>query len=372
MQQVAKDAVEDEGNGAVRAEGLAQQVTIQHVARRANVSPSTVSNVLNGRGQRMRSKTQQRVMQAMEDLGYVPNPAARQIKTGKLQTIGLIVPSVANPFWGALARHVESMSMSYGYKVLLCNADRNALRERNYAEMLLGSGVRGVIFGSSPLSFDHLSSLVRRGLLVVALDFRPSASDSLLFGSAGVDNVEGARMVARHLLALGHRRFGFLSGPISMASRIERIDGFRSALLDQGVELPASHIWQRQLISASGDIEGAELGQLGARELLSMPDRPTALFTINDMYALGAYAGARDLGLRIPEDVSIVGFDDIALAAVAYPPLTTVRQPIDLLAKQAVTNLISHLEGTQSELSPHLVAVPELIVRGSTGPAPAG
>jgi len=367
---VASDSVNDDAAPVGRGAEPPQAVTIQDVARRANVSPSTVSNVLNGRAQRMRSNTQRRVMEAIDELGYVPNSAARQIKTGKLQTIGLIVPSVANPFWGALARHVESMAMSYGYKVLLCNADRNALRERNYAEMLLGSGVRGVIFGSSPLSFDHIGGLVRRGLLVVALDYRPSASDSILFGSAGVDNAEGARLVARHLISLGHRRFGFLSGPISMASRLERIEGFRSVLLDHGIELPPSRIWQRQLISPTGDIEGAELGRLGAHELLSMPDRPTALFTINDMYALGAYAGARDLGLRVPEDVSIVGFDDIALAAVAYPPLTTVRQPIELLAKQAVTTLISQLEGTESELSPHLVAMPELIVRGSTAPPP--
>jgi DNA-binding LacI/PurR family transcriptional regulator len=351
-----------------------EAASIQDVARRAGVSASTVSNVLNGRHDRMRPETLARVRVAIEDLRYQPSFAARQLKTGRARILGLILPSVANPFWGVLAREIERAALSYGYKVMLCNAERNPLHERNYAETMLASGVQGVILGSSPLTFDHFANLARRGLLIAAFDrqARLGGADDLLANSVSVDNVHGGRLAARHLLELGHRRIGFISGPLRTASRLDRHRGFQEALAEAGVELDPRLTWQGAMISSFGDSEGTELGRAGARELLDRPDPPTALFAINDMYALGAFAGARDLGLEAPADVSIMGFDDIPFAEVAEPPLTTVRQPLPAMAQTVVTMLVSRLEATYAEATAHIMASPQLVIRASTAKPRAG
>jgi DNA-binding LacI/PurR family transcriptional regulator len=350
--------------------GSRSSASVQHVARLAGVSASTVSNVLNGRNDRMSSETRALVLEAVGQLGYEPNRPTRQAKSSQLSLIGLVVPSVANPFWGAVAREVESAAMTFGYQVLLCNAERNPLRERKYADTLLQSGVRGLIFGSSGLSFDHLLQVVRHGMVVVAFDRRAQRADQVVSNSAGVDAEYGERIATEHLLRLGHRRIGFLSGPIRTVSRIDRLTGWRKAHAAFGIEPDESLIWEGSLISSFGDSEGVELGRAGASALLSRSDRPTAIVAINDMYALGAYVGARDRGLRIPEDVSIVGFDDISIAQIAQPGLTTLRQPVKMLSQALVTMLIGRVEGTYHESTPHITVAPELVERGSTAPPP--
>ena len=347
----------------------AAKVSLRDVARHAGVSPSTVSNVLNGRVGRMRAETSERVRQAVRDLGYAPNQLARQFRTGQVRTIGLIVPSVANPFWGFVALRVEQAASERGYQVLLCNAERDPAREARFAETLLDSGVRGLIFGSSPLSFEHLAGLGARGLQVVAFDRSLAGAGSLVIGSVEIDNVLAARLAISHLTGLGHRRIGFLSGPIRTVSRRERLAGYQQALVEAGIEPDPALVWEGAAITTFGDAEGAELGRSGAHHLLSQPARPTALFTINDMYAIGAYAGARDLGLRVPNDVSVLGFDDLpVLAEVAAPPLTTVRQPLPEMMRIATDQLIGRLEGRRAGEPEHMTATPELVVRQSTAP----
>ena len=281
--------------------------------------------------------------------------------------IGLIVPSVANPFWGTVAHHVEKAALDQGYQVLLCNAERDPKREQRYAETLLASGVQGLIFGSSPLSFDHLAVFAERGLQIVAFDRRVQNADKVVVDGVGIDNVLGARVATSHLTGLGHRRIGLLSGPLRTVSRQDRLKGYKEALEGANIEQHPSLIWEGEPISGFGDAESAELGRLGTHKLLSVPDRPTAFFTINDMYALGAYAGARELGLRVPEDLSIVGFDDLSpLARIAAPPLTTVRQPLQRMMRIAVERLVGRLEKTRSDPVEQLTITPELMVRNST------
>ncbi len=356
------------------------KVSLRDVARRAGVSPSTVSNVLNGRVGRMRPDTSERVRRAVRELGYAPNQLARQFRTGQVRTIGLIVPSVANPFWGFVALRVEQAANERGYQVLLCNSERDPAREARYAETLLDSGVRGLIFGSSPLSFDHLAPLAARGLQVVAFDRSPAgpqtgdAPGPHVVGSVEIDNVLAARLAISHLTGLGHRRIGFLSGPIRTVSRRERLAGYQQALDEAGIEPDPTLVWEGASVTTFGDAEGAELGRSGAQHLLSRPasSRPTALFTINDMYAIGAYAGARDLGLQVPTDVSVLGFDDLpVLAEVASPPLTTVRQPVQEMMRVATERLIARLEGRLAGPPEHTTATPELVVRRSTAPPAA-
>lgn len=345
--------------------------TILEVAKAAGVSPSTVSNVLNGRGDRMRAETRQRVIDAITKLKFAPNAAARQLKSGLNTTLGLVIPSAANPFWGAIAHHVEGASRRSGYRMLICNAERDPSIEARYAETMLESGIRGAIFGSSPLSFDHLRDVVERGLKVAAFDARACDTASLTACGVSVDQEMGGLLAAQHLIGLGHRRIGLVSGPIKTGSRLGRFHGMRTALLRAGLDLPDELVWQGGNFAGFGDMEGAELGRVGVRELLSRDNPPTAILCGNDMYALGSYAGARDLGYEVPRDLSIVGFDDIFMAEIVQPPLTTIRQPVAAMAEQIVRLLINHVEGRPEDCDAAFVSVPpQLIVRGSTGPAP--
>ena len=342
-----------------------KKITITDVARAAEVSPSSISNLLNGRTERMRPSTKDRIQQAIEELGYRPNLAARQLKTGHTPIIGLIVPSVANPFFGIFAKLVEEEALSHGYQVLLGNSDRDLAREQKYAEELWAYGVQGIIFGSSLVQFSHLESLINEGLHVVAFDRAAQQSDQVAIDSIGVDNVQVTRLATKHLLALGHRRISFVSGPIRTVSRLDRLEGYQTTLREAGIEPNPQLVWEG-ITSDFGDTAAVELGRQGAHDLLSKTNHPTAIITVNDMYAFGVYAGARDLGLTIPEDVSVVGIDDIVLTEVVQPPLTTIQQPIRDLARLAVARLIGRLQDTCTEPREHQVLSPKLIVRAST------
>lgn len=345
-------------------------VGIHEVAKVAGVSASTVSNVINGRAGKMRAETRRRVLDAIERLRYTPNSAARQLKSGQNTTLGLIIPSAANPFWGAVAHHVERAARQNGYRLLICNAERDLDVEARYAETLLGSGVTGVILGSSPLNFDHLRDLIGRGLKIAAFDQRVRDVEKGVTCAVGVDQELGGMLATQHLVGLGHERIGVVTGPVRTNSRIARVDGVRTALARAGLALPDDLLWQGGGVTGFGDMEGFELGRLGIRELLSRDDPPTAIFCGNDMYALGAYAGARDLGYKVPDDVSIVGFDDIAISEIVHPPLTTVRQPIQAMAEVVVRLLVRHVgEGAREDDEAFVVVPPQLIVRGSTAAA---
>ncbi len=344
---------------------------IKDVAQEAGVSIGTVSNVLNGRTGRTSAETRARVLAAVEKLQYTPNAAARQLKSGLSRTLGLILPSVANPFWGAVTHHIERAALAYGYKVLVCNAEREATREAAYAEGMLSSSIRGVIFGAPPISFDHMTHLIDRGLRVGVFDRYSQGARAKVACSVSVDQDLGGRLAARHLLGLGHKRIGFVSGPISTSTRIGRIAGLRAVIEEAGLTLDEQHIWQGATHSAFGDVEGAQMGRNAIRELLSQSNPPTAIFTANDMNALGAYAGARDMGASVPEDISIVGFDDIVFSEIMQPALTTLRQPVKQMAELMMERLIYDLEdGRRGDGGggPHVDIVPELMVRASTAP----
>jgi DNA-binding LacI/PurR family transcriptional regulator len=332
-----------------------------------------VSNVINGRHERMRVETRDRVLQVIRELNYTPNVVARQLKSGHIRTIGLIVPSVANPFWGSVAHHVERAAIALGYQLLICNAERDPAAETRYAESLLGSGVRGVILASSPLSFEHLQGLAERGLRIAAFDRSSRDAVGIVACSVSVDQALGGMLAGQHLIGLGHRRIAMVSGAIRTNNRVGRLNGLKAAMARAGLELPDDMIWQGGGAGGFGDTESAEFGRIGVRELLSHHQPPTAIAAINDMYALGAYAGARDLGYRIPQDLSIVGFDDIVLSDIVQPPLTTVRQPVAVMAETAVRSLALVLEDKPLEPGKaHIDIKPQLIVRGSTAPAPGG
>ena len=339
---------------------------IRDVASKAGVSVSTVSNVINGRHAKMSAGTLQRVQEAIADLKYTPNAVARQLQSGMIRTLGLIVPSVANPFWGTVSQLVENQALKRGYQVHICNAERDPELEANYMNSLYGSSIRGVILGSSPVSFDHLREHAEKGMYIAAFDRNTHGAQGTVACSVSIDQAQGARLATRHLIGLGHKRIGFISGPIGTSSRIARLEGMRNEIAKAGLVVDEDLIWTGPSVAGFGDSQAAELGRTGIQELLTLDCPPTAVFTVNDMYAIGALAGARALGFHVPEDLSLVGFDDIFMAELLQPPLTTVRQPVEQMSQMVVARLIDTLEGKASLEDPYVELRPELIVRAST------
>ena len=335
------------------------------MASKAGVSVSTVSNVINGRHAKMSAETLQRVQEAIADLKYTPNAVARQLKSGMIQSLGLIVPSVANPFWGTVSQLVEKEALKRGYQVHICNAERDPDLEANYMNSLYSSSIRGVILGSSPVSVEHLREHAEKGMYIAALDRNTHGAQSVVSSSVSIDQMQGARLATRHLIGLGHERIGFISGPIGTSSRIARLEGMRSEIAKANLTVDEDLIWTGPSVAGFGDSQAAELGRTGIQELLTVDSPPTAVFTVNDMYAIGALAGARELGFRVPEDLSLVGFDDIFMAELLQPPLTTVRQPVEQMSQLVVTRLIDTLEGKVCLEDPYVELRPELIVRAS-------
>ena len=350
-----------------RAHVLAR-VRISDVASAAGTSISTVSNYLNGRPHRMAQETVLRIEESIDRLGYRPSWAARQLKTGFVPVLGLLVPSVANPFHGALARYVEESALERGFQVVFGGSLRDPLRELRYAEDFWSFGIRGVIIGSSPLTLDHLADLVGRGLRIVVFDRVVAGPADVPVDSVSMDNRAAGYIATRHLIELGHTRVGYISGPTPTASRRERFAGYCRALAKSGIAVDGALTPSVPASSGYDDTHGAELGRAIALELLRAQPDLTGFVALNDMYALGACAAVRELGLSVPEDVSVVGIDDIVLAGIFDPPLTTVHHPIEALSLAAVERLISRLQGKADDTPQHLVLVPEIVARRSTAP----
>ncbi|SEF86924.1 LacI family DNA-binding transcriptional regulator [Bosea lathyri] len=335
------------------------------VAHRANVSVSTVSNYLNRRLERMAPATQARVQRAISELAFSPSRVARQLKTGQSDIIGLVVPSVANPFFGQLAMAIQTAAQARGYQTLLYNTRRDAGSELAIARELAAFGVRGLITGSAPLNEQHASALADCGLAVVAFDARARNLQDDRVDVVSLDNGAAMALAVGHLVELGHRRIVYVTAPTRTASRTGRLAGFQQAVALHGLEAEASI----HEIMVAGDSHGddmiAELGRSAAGNIAAINSRPTAVVAMNDILAIGLSAGFREVGLRIPDALSLVGIDDLFLASLGNPPLTTVRQPLGQMAEAAIESIVARLEG-RSPGPRNYIFAPELVVRQST------
>jgi DNA-binding LacI/PurR family transcriptional regulator len=300
--------------------GRRARIRISDVAAAAGTSIATVSNYLNGRPHRMAQETVARIEECIDRLGYRPSWAARQLKTGFVPVLGLLVPSVANPFHGALARYVEEAALERGFQVVFGGSLRDPKRELRYAEDFWSFGIGGVIIGSSPLSLDHLTTLIRRGLRVVAFDRGAAGASNSPVDSVSMDNDAAGYIATRHLLELGHRRIGYVAGLTPTASRRDRFAGYSRALSEFGLAVDKALTTSVPASGGYDDNHGAELGRAIALKLLMARHDLTALVALNDMYAFGVCAAVRELGLSVPKDVSVVGIDDIVLAGMSDPP----------------------------------------------------
>ena len=324
--------------------------TIKDVAQRAGVSTSTVSHVVNGT-RYVSAGLRARISEVMQELDYRPNSLARSLRVRESRTIGLIVPDNTNPFFAEVSRAIEDIGFHEGYSVFLCNSDGRVEKERAYVNSLVTKRVDGIIFITSGGAIAPLQDLTRHDTPVVVVDREVplSLADLVL-----LDNQTGGQLATRHLISLGHRRIGCITGPSMLTPSADRVLGYREAMDE--ADIPAKPEW-----IVAGDFRPAG-GEAGMRELLDQPDAPTAVFACNDLMAIGALRAIRSAGLNVPADVSIVGFDDIPLASEVVPPLTTVAQPVEEMARIAVGLLLSRISDkrdlTQTErhvLSPLLV-----------------
>jgi DNA-binding LacI/PurR family transcriptional regulator len=345
------------------------KATIVEVARVAGVSVASVSNHLNGRHERMRPETRARIDEAIQALKFRPNGVARQLKTGHSSVLGLLVPTVSNPYYGQFAASVEQAAQRRGYRVMLGNTLRDPQLEQDFAAEFALQGVRGLIFGWANSSPETLAAIARGGTAVVALDMRRG---QLPEGEAQVDlvtldNRAAGRVAVEHLVALGHRRIGFVTGPGEARSRMDRRAGFADAIRAHGLGEPLVLVGEPPGADRFGDTDLAEMGRRAAAGILALSPRPTALIALNDMTAAGLMAGLREGGLSVPEQMSVVGVDDANFARWLNPPLTTVHQPTAEMAEASVAQLTERLGGTPAA-SRETIFAPKLVLRGSTAP----
>jgi DNA-binding LacI/PurR family transcriptional regulator len=339
---------------------------IQDVARLAGVSPTSISNFLNNRMEQMRPDTQRKIQQAIEQLGYRPNNAARQLKTGVASMVGLLVPSLANQFFGSLACAVEAAAARHHCHVMTFSTFRSPERERAVMADLLAYGAQGIITGSALNDTEHLVAMTAR-CPVVAFDIKRSDESHARITTISVDNVAATSEAVRHLAALGHRSIALVTPPPYTVNRQDRVTGFQQAVTAAGIhgELVIADATDAPS-DPHGDTQLFELGRSAAARLLSAPGKPTAAIAINDMMAIGIGIGLKQLGKRLPQDFSLVGIDDIFFSAAHDPPLTTLRQPIQAMADAAVQRILAPGAATAGD---ELFA-PELIVRASTAAPP--
>ncbi|KAE8762445.1 LacI family DNA-binding transcriptional regulator [Georgenia thermotolerans] len=330
----------------------AGNATVRDVAARAKVSLGTVSNVLN-RPEAVSPGTLQRVHEAIDALGFVPNDAARRLRTGRSRSVGLVVLDVGNPFFTDLARGAEAAVEAAGGTILLGDSDHRPEREARYLDLFEEQRVRGVLV--SPVDgVSHLDELSARGTPTVLVD---RAADPARFCSTSVDDVAGGRLAAGHLLEQGYRRLAFVGGPLRLRQMADRLRGAREAVAAAGGALEVVEL--AEPTAPHGRVAGADLA---ARPVAH---RPEAVLAGNDLIAAGVLQALMLDGVRVPEDVGVVGYDDTAPAQTAVVPLSSVRRPSELLGRTAVELLLEEAAGGEHRHR-RVVFEPELVVRGSS------
>jgi DNA-binding LacI/PurR family transcriptional regulator len=327
------------------------------IAREANVSQSTVSRVLNN-NPRISEATRKRVKEAMARLGYAPNAAARTLITGRSNLIGLVVSNITNPFYPEVIEAIVATAADHDYNVILCNTQESLKLQTAYLELLIEHQVDGAILTSSLLDTEGLLAQVATDRIPLVMVNR--TVDGLRVDSVHIDNAGAGRLVARHLVDLGHSAIAFVGGVEATSTDRARLTGLRTEMDALGVALPDEYVVHHEFTRSSGyDL---------TKRLLALPERPTALFCADDLIALGAMDALFDAGLRVPEDVSVVGVDDVPAASLRQVALTTVRQPTAEMGRRAVQLLLERvLSGPDGEPI-EIVLRPRLIVRRTSGP----
>ncbi len=331
-------------------------VTIMDVARASGVSYATVSRVLSGY-EFVRESTYNRVMEAVERLGYVANLQARSLAGGRSRIIGLLVPNLDNTYVGTIARGIDQELMRANYDVMLYTSHRHAGKESLYVSTIANGLTEGLLLVAPLVPTTYLAALREQNFPYVLVDQADSTENSSVVEAT---NWQGAYEATRYLVQLGHTRIAFITGAPAVRSAIDRLRGFKAALSD--CDIPVD-----EELVIEGDYQQQTGYETTKRLLQTVNPFPTAIFASNDLSAFGAMDAARESGLRIPNDLSIIGFDDIPQASLVYPKLTTVRQPLEQMGRVAVKMLLEQIED-RSRSPQRVTLATELIIRDSCGP----
>ena len=331
-------------------------VTLNDIAHKAGVSVSTVSRVLNRKSKKHRisPETAKLVLEAAQELNYRPNQLARGLRLKRTHTIGLVVPDISNPFFAHVTRMIQKNAYEFGYSMIVCNTDEDIHTEIEQIDLLRGKGVDGYIIMPVGVANQHIIELIEMHKPLVLLD---RCFDGLETNSVVVDNYSGAYQSTKYLIEQGHRRIAIIQGLINTSTNSERVKGYQDALKESGLPVDNNLIVGNDFRKDNGYIE--------TKLLLSSEDPPTAIFTMSDLITLGALEAIEESDFSIPEDISIISYDDIDFAPFFKAPLTAVRQPKESMGKVAVKLLIDHIKSKDKSGKQKIVLKPELVIRHS-------
>lgn len=338
---------------------MTAKTRIKDVAREAGVSTATVSHVIN-KTRFVSDETRRRVVSAIERCNYYPNAHARSLASGRSSTLGLLISDIANPFFPELVKSIETVAFEKGYEVILANTNYNAERTLNNVRRFIERKVAGVALMTSELDQGLINELARSHVPVVFLDI---GSPGMCMSNIVVDYETGIGEAINHLVWLGHRRIAYIGGPRGLRSAAKRLEAFRECI---GQHLPGAA--PPEIYEGDFRLEG---GRRIAREILGRTELPTAIVVANDMMALGVMQELQERAVHVPDDISIIGFDDIAFAGLCNPPLTTVRLPRDDLGRETVEALMATIEHPESQ-GVEINIPTYLVLRDSTAPPKDG
>jgi DNA-binding LacI/PurR family transcriptional regulator len=334
-------------------------VTIKDVARHANVSHSTVSRALHGNSL-ISDKTAERIRQVANQLGYRPSAAARSLKTRRSQALGVIVSSVEDPFFGEVLQGIEEVAQNYGYSLFMAASQRDPEREQAIVQAMSEHRVDGVIICSASFKPEQNRQFMDFGVPIVVVNNQAAADYRY---SIYHDDVDGSRQITRHLLELGHHYIAYLGNSSSGRTNLDRLSGFEMEMDLAEISIPDGYIHE---IPGGGPQDGLT----GLEHFLRLQTRPTALICFNDMMAIGVLKGLQKAGLRVPGDISVTGFDNIAFSNFTTPPLTTFDQPKKFIGAEAarlVLELLNETSGTEVSSQPKIQKLRgRLLVRSTT------
>ncbi len=337
---------------------MSKQATLRDIAQVSGLSLATVSRVLSDSSYVVSEATRQRVLTAAEQLHYMPNELGKSLKTRSTRDIGVILPNITNPYYAQLLQGINDEADRQGYHILLCSSHRSASSEAKNISRLLSKRVDGILLSSINPDPEAVRRAVSIGCRVLALE-QPIPLDC---PQVGFDYRLGAMMAVRHLIESGHRKIGFLGAPLDRPSRRMMLEGYRAALSEAGIAANPAYEMLSGVEIERGGLYEIENGGSSARAFLAMPERPTGFIAINDMTAIGAMRIFAAAGLRIPDDLSVVGFDNVPYCELTVPPLTTIDQHAYELGALALRCLLEKDD-------PANALPPSLVIRGSTGPA---
>lgn len=345
-----------------------KQATLTDIAATIGVAPMTVSRVVNRSGY-VSKQTREKVLEALKAMNYRRNGLARNLKRQRTETVGLVLGDISNPYSTELANAVRESLSVRGYNLFICISEHSAKEDITAFQSLVDHNVDGIIVAtrSNREGDDYLRDIVDSSMpvVVVGRDFQHDDVDHV-----SADNLTGGFEATQHLIDLGHRRIGFIGATLSNRSSLKRMQGYLNALEAHGIEIDERLITGRkEAVSEVPGYSTEKMGYEGMKRLLSLPNPPTAVFARNDFTAVGAMTATKEAGLSIPDDIAIVGFDDIPLAVHTSPALTTVRQPMRLQGQLAAEMLLKRITSDESVDSDERILNCELIIRGSTVPS---